>query len=200
MSSGLLREVDFGNEAGDDVDPEELATYFVEQDAFAKFLDTRKKLLVATARKGVGKSALLQWIAQQVATRDPEALVIRTRGADLVRSKFNLSSTLTAPNEHISDWMIRICALVNRQLAARLNIALTDDEITLIETAELEGYRSRNLVGCLLDRLQTLLEKGRRLRSQLRMSLSFRSVSKTETYGYSSTIWTQHIKTRLTSR
>lgn len=41
-------------------------------------------------------------------------------------------------------------------------MALTDDQITLIETAELEGYKSRNIVGCLLDRLQSIvLEKGR---------------------------------------
>jgi hypothetical protein len=48
--------------------------------------------------------------------------------------------------------MVRICALVNRRLALTLNIALTDDQMTLIETAELEGYKSRNLVGCLVDR------------------------------------------------
>jgi hypothetical protein len=116
---------------------------------------------VATARKGVGKSALLQWIAHKVSTRDPEALVIKIRGADLVRSKFKLSSELIAPNDYIQDWMIRLCAVVNRQLALQLNVALTDDQITLVETAELEGYKSRNLVGCLVERLQSLLEKGR---------------------------------------
>jgi hypothetical protein len=78
-----------------------------------------------------------------------------------VRSKFNLTSELRTPNDHIRDWMLRLCALVNRELALRLDLALTDDQITLIETAELEGYKSRNLVGCLLDRLQSLLEKGR---------------------------------------
>ena len=30
----LLKRLDFGNEAADDVDPMELATYFVEQEAF----------------------------------------------------------------------------------------------------------------------------------------------------------------------
>lgn len=150
-----------GGEAADDVDPEELASYFVEQATFSRFLDPSKKLLVATARKGVGKSALLQWISHKVSAKDPEALVIKCRGADLVRSKFNLSSQLNTPNDYIRDWMIRICALVNRQLALTLNIALTDDQITLVETAELEGYKSRNLIGCLLDRLLSLFEKGK---------------------------------------
>ena len=163
MNAGetILKNLDFGNEAGDDVEPEELLGYFVEQEAFGKFLDTRKKLLVAAARKGIGKSALLKWTAFKVRERDKEALVITVRGADLVRSRFNLASELVTPNDYTRDWMIRLCALVNRELALRLKLALTDDRITLIETAELEGYKARNIVGCLLDRMQSLLENGR---------------------------------------
>ena len=57
--------------------------------------------------------------------------------------------------------MVRLCALVNRRLALTLDLALSDDQITLVETAELEGYKSRNLIGCLLDRLQSLFDRGR---------------------------------------
>ena len=154
----VLNKIDFGNEAGDDVDPDELIEYFVEQQSFAKFLDRRHKLLVASARKGVGKSALLKWTALKIQARDPDALVISVRGADLTRASFNLSSTLTNPNEHTRDWMVRLCAIVNRHIAARFNVALTDDRITLVETAELEGWKSRNFVGALVDRLQKVLE------------------------------------------
>jgi hypothetical protein len=105
--ANILRQIDFGNEAADDVDDaEELISYFVEQERFESFLDPRRKFLVVTARKGVGKSALLQWIAYKVANRDRDDLVIRVRGADLTRSKFGLTSTLSGPNEHISDWMV----------------------------------------------------------------------------------------------
>lgn len=162
----ILKHLDFGNEAGDDVSPEELVEYFVEQDAFLKFLDPKKRLLVATARKGVGKSALLKWSAYKLSRKDPDALVISVRGADLVRSRFGLTSELKTANDYTRDWMIRLCALINRQLALKLDVALTDDKITLIETAELEGYKQRNLVGCLLDRLQTLLDKGRTITKQ----------------------------------
>ena len=79
--------------------------------------------------------------------------------ADLARNKFPLTTELTTPNDYIRDWMIRLCTLVNRQIAIHLNIALTDDHITLIETAELEGYKSRNLVSCLMDRFQRVLGK-----------------------------------------
>lgn len=156
----LLERIDFGNEAADDADPEELVSYFVEQKMFHEFLDGKKRVLIATARKGVGKSALLQWTAHKVSERDKDALVIRIRGADLVRGKFNLTSPLATPNDRIRDWMVRICAVINRHLALNIGLALTDDKITLVETAELEGYKSRNLVSCLTDRLYRFLEKG----------------------------------------
>jgi hypothetical protein len=158
----LLRTLDFGNEAGDDVNPEELVEYFVEQQAFRQFLDRRKRLLVATSRKGVGKSALLKWTAYRIKGSDPNALVISIRGADLVRSNFNLQSALTNANDYAHDWMARLCAVVNRHLARQLNIALTDDQITLVETAELEGFKSRNLAGALIDRMMPFFtDKGR---------------------------------------
>jgi len=87
----VLDLIDFGNEAADDLnEPEELeefASYFVEQEIFAEFLKPTKKLLIAHARKGVGKSALLQRIASKQAEDDPQALIIKCRGADIVRSK-----------------------------------------------------------------------------------------------------------------
>ena len=156
----LLKKIDFGNEAGDDPDVEELMTYFVEQELFHRFLDPRKRFLVATARKGIGKSALLEWINFNCANNDPEAIVVKYRGADIVRSKFNLTGELKTPNDHIRDWMVRLCTMVNRELALRLKLALTDDEVTLIESAEIDGYKSRNLVGCLLDRFQKILSSG----------------------------------------
>jgi hypothetical protein len=53
QTTNVLRYIDFGNEAADDADPQELASYFVEQDAFHEFLRPEKKFLVAHARKGV---------------------------------------------------------------------------------------------------------------------------------------------------
>lgn len=149
----VLRALDFGNEAGDDVDPQELVKYFVEQQAFHRFLDSRERLLIASARKGVGKSALLKWTAFRIKQRDQDALVISIRGSDLVRGNFNLRSAPISANDYTQDWMVRLCAIVNRHLARQINVALTDDKITLVETAELDGYKSRNLAGALIDRM-----------------------------------------------
>jgi len=156
--SNILQQIDFGNEAGDDVDPEELVTYFVEQDTFKSFVDPKKRILVATAKKGVGKSALLKWTGFTIGIADSDALVIDCRGADLSRSKFGLTSKLEAPADYIRDWMVRICTLVNRELASKFKIAIDDDKITLVESAEIDGYKKRNLVGCLLDRFKKILK------------------------------------------
>jgi hypothetical protein len=72
-------------------------------------------------------------VCHRLATANADALVIKCRGADLVRSKCGLNAPLVTPNDYINDWMIRLCALVNRELAQRMNLALTDDKITLID-------------------------------------------------------------------
>ncbi|MFA7383848.1 MAG: hypothetical protein WC001_10405 [Desulfurivibrionaceae bacterium] len=160
MKANLLKKFDFGNEAGDDVDLEELTSYFVEQESFNSYLDKRKKFLVATAKKGVGKSALIQWNYYKINKTSPADIVIKCRGADLTRDSFGLISKIETPNEYIRDWMIRICALINRELAKRIGFAITDDKITLVESAELNGYKSRNIVGCLIDRFEKILGTG----------------------------------------
>ena len=62
----LLRKIDFGNEAGDDLSPKEIVNFFVEQKPFQKYLSPQNKILLATAKKGVGKSALIRWIEAKV--------------------------------------------------------------------------------------------------------------------------------------
>lgn len=155
----ILKGFDFGNEAGDDASQEELASYFVEQDGFKNHLDKNKRILISTARKGVGKSALIKRLSYTIQERNPEALVISCRGSDLARDSFKLTNVLVTPNDHIRDWMIRICALVNRELAKKIGFALTDDQIALVESAEIDGYKQKNLVSCLTSRFERLLDK-----------------------------------------
>lgn len=159
MTKPLFQLIDFGNEAGDDVDPAELTTYFVEQDLFRSMLAPKAKLAIAVAKKGIGKSALIQWLSHQVAEHNSDALIIKCRGSDITRAQFNLKSKLESPNDHIRDWMIRLCAIANRRIAAELNVALTDDKMTLVETAELDGFKQKNLVSSLTSRFTKLFGK-----------------------------------------
>jgi hypothetical protein len=159
MAKPLFHKIDFGNEAGDDVDPAELTTYFVEQDLFNDMLNKKQKLAVAVAKKGVGKSALIQWLSHQVKVRHPESLVVKCRGADITRTQFNLQTKLESPNDYIHDWMVRLCAITNRHIAREVGIALSDDKITLVETAELDGFKGKNFVGALISRFTKLLDR-----------------------------------------
>jgi len=155
----ILEGFDFGNEAGDDVPAEELTTYFVEQSMFKEFTNPKNKLCVATAKKGVGKSALLQWISVSVKEKTSNDLIIKVRGSEITRDSFHLTNELDNPNDYIRDWMIRLCALVNREIAKTINFAITDDQITIVESAELNGYKEKNLVGCLVARFGGILTK-----------------------------------------
>ena len=157
MSSTFLGKIDFGNEAGDDFDSDELEQYFYQQEDFNRFLSSSTKLSIATGKKGVGKSALLRWCELMADKNSTGNIVVRCRGADISRQRFHLTSTLNNPNEWISDWMIRLCSLLNRHIALKVSVALSDDRMTLIEAAELDGFRQRNVIGALLDRFSFLL-------------------------------------------
>lgn len=155
----ILKGFDFGNEAGDDATAEELASYFVEQPDFSQYTNKSKRLLITTARKGMGKSALIKRLYYVLKEKDPKALVIKCRGSDLSRDAFNLKTSLATPNDHIRDWMVRLCALLNREIAKTIDFALTDDQITLVESAEFDGYKEKNIVSCLSARFEKLLDK-----------------------------------------
>ena len=114
-----LKRMDFGNEAADDVDDEELKSYFVTQESFEKFLNENKRLQVIKAKKGMGKSALIKWIGLEVSKKYENALVIKIRGSELSRENFKLTNQLAEPNDYISDWIIRLCAVANRELAKK---------------------------------------------------------------------------------
>jgi energy-coupling factor transporter ATP-binding protein EcfA2 len=156
--TGFLDRLDLGNEAGDDVPLTELFKYFYEQSQFKSFTAPKQPLLVVTAKKGVGKSALLRWVEGQLQQEHENDIIIRCKGADLSRSRFGLTgSGPMLPNDRIREWMTRICTLINRAVAKKIGFAASDDNITLVESAELDGFKQRNIVGVLLDRLGRML-------------------------------------------
>lgn len=150
--NNLLNDEVFGNEAGEDEDPEYLDSYFVEKPSFQRFWDLRQKFAVVRARKGLGKSALLAKSEYDKKDSDPNAIVIYVKGSDL-SEYFKPESH--DPNVLINSWQKAICALINLEIGRRIKMAISDTSIMLVENSELAGYRGRNLVGCLLDRLVT---------------------------------------------
>ncbi len=138
----------WGNEAADDEDPEVLSSYFVNRRDWDQFFDLGSRLSIARARKGMGKSALLSEFAFRFRSQK-DVMIVSIKGADLVAQR-DLRQLM--PIEYIHDWQQRICSIINRHLASRIGFAFTDDTMTLVENAELAGFKSKNLFGALLDR------------------------------------------------
>jgi hypothetical protein len=155
----LVHNIDFGNEAGDDVSPEDLQHFFVEQKNFRNLYDPKKRLQITHARKGVGKSALISWLAERLKRTAPEALVIKVRGSDITRAALGYDKNLTTPQDRIHDWMARLCTVINREVGKKIKWAGLDDSILLVEAAEVNGYKQKNIVSSLADRFTKLLGK-----------------------------------------
>ena len=153
-----LKRLDFGNEAGEDATPSETSSYFVEQESFESFADIEKTFLIARAKKGVGKSALLEWLYVKNSTVE-DVFVVKARGSDL--SRFNLPNLADSrkPNDKIYNWMSRISAVINRDIGRRISFAFDDDDISLVQTAEIDGFKERNFISALIDRFRKPIEK-----------------------------------------
>lgn len=142
----------FGNEAGEDENPEVLSSYFVKTRAFRPFFDEARPLCVVRSRKGMGKSALLSKLAYDLRNETSrKQLVISTTGADLVSLGELPESAdwLTLQNY----WKQILCARVNVEIGKNAGLALSDDAISTVEAAEISGFKGRNFIGALIARI-----------------------------------------------
>jgi hypothetical protein len=142
----------FGNDAGEDEDESVLISYFVDQPAFADFLDPSLRLWIANGRKGTGKSALLVRFAHNLRTAPgKKPIVLHLVPSNLVALKEPPQTENHALLENY--WKQVICGAINMELARDIGFAWTDNQMALVETAEVAGFTGRNLVGALLSRL-----------------------------------------------
>lgn len=141
----------FGNEAGEDEDIDILGSYFLEKPEFERFYSPRQKVGFVRSRKGMGKSTLLVQTLARRKQSDEDELLIYVKASDL----FAIQDIKTeSPAELIFGWQQRICSKINLELGTTLRVGFSDDTIALIESSELAGLRSRNLISALVDRLK----------------------------------------------
>ena len=153
----------FGNDAGEDEDERLLLSYFVEQPAFAAFLDPARRLWFATGRKGTGKSALLVRFAHALRSAPAAAGAAPPLVLQLVPSQLVALKEPPATDNPIlleNYWKQVICGAINMALARDIGVAWSDNQMALVEGAELAGFVGRNLVGALLARLGAKLSLG----------------------------------------
>lgn len=143
----------FGNEAGEDEDPNILERYFVTAPKFNKFFDFDRRISVVNAKKGMGKSALLMTLNQKLIDSN-QKFVIKETGNNLL-GLGDFSST--DPSYLENYWKQVICQRINIEIGNKIKFALDDTTISLVEAAELNGFKSKNLLSALLDRLEVKL-------------------------------------------
>lgn len=140
----------FGNEAGEDEDPDVLKSYFVPKPEFERFWKAKSSLAIVRARKGMGKSALLAKLGTDLKSEKQNVAAV-IKGSDL--AAFGPMDGAN-PNQLINEWQQRLCATLVYELGKRLKIAFSDTSIAMVESAELAGFKSKNIVGSLLERIR----------------------------------------------
>lgn len=140
----------FGNFAAEDEDIDLLDSYFVDKPGYSYFR-SNDKLWIVRAKKGMGKSALLKKVAHEKKSSNKEDIVIQIKGSDIIKNTFPNTTDI---QQLIYSWQTAICSRVAVEIGKTLSLALTDDTITLVENAELEGFKEKNLIGCLVERMK----------------------------------------------
>lgn len=151
MRDDLISPDLFGNDAGEDETPEILSSYFLEKEEFVPFFAVDTRIAFVRSRKGMGKSALLSELAYRTSKTRRGDLVIYVKASDLIAIQSINSDNAGAL---VYGWQQRICTRVSLELGRLVNHAFSDDSIKVVEQAEVAGFRGRNLVGSLLDRLR----------------------------------------------
>jgi hypothetical protein len=146
----------FGSDSGEDEAPHALLSYFVDLPEFRKFYDASKVLGIVRGRKGMGKSALLKRLALRLREPQQTDIVISTTGHELMgMGDFSFKSHAYLENH----WKQVICKRICIEIGKRIELALTDDAMAMVEAAEIEGFKGANVVSALTDRIGGILAK-----------------------------------------
>jgi hypothetical protein len=146
----------FGNDSGEDEDPEVLDSYFVNLPQFARFNDPQQPLVLVRARKGMGKSALLSRLNHSLASPHQDNIVIKTTGNEMLGlGNFQLKGHAALENY----WKQVICKRICMAIGKTVGFAMTDDSMSMVETAELEGFKGQNLLSALANRMGRTVQK-----------------------------------------
>ncbi|MDY2700207.1 MAG: hypothetical protein SOV61_11740 [Lachnospiraceae bacterium] len=140
----------FGNDAGEDEDIQRLNEYYLSKPEHEIFFDPKVRLQFVRARKGIGKSALLCFAAHKIQELSPDDIIINIKASDLI-ALFN--SNPTNALEYINCWQQRICTRINLELGKKIPFAVSDDSMSLVESAELSNFKGKNIISALISRI-----------------------------------------------
>lgn len=140
----------FGNDAAEDEEEDIFLGYVVDRPELKAFLDPSNKICVARAFKGEGKSALLRLVQARLSHGENAPLILAATGKQL-----SPTQAATDTDAWVRDWKRSILHHVARELGSRVGSAWSDDAISLVEEAEQAGFKSKNFISSLFDRMKS---------------------------------------------
>ncbi|WP_132750395.1 P-loop ATPase, Sll1717 family [Simplicispira metamorpha] len=136
----------FGADAAEYEDEEKLSSYFVIQNEFERFTDSDEKFLIVKAKKGMGKSSLLRHTSIEIKKKENTDIVIEIKGNELL----GLIETKSLDNNQLENlWKKNICNRICIEIGKNIGFAATDTSINFVESAELEGFKEKNIISIL---------------------------------------------------
>lgn len=107
-------------------------------------------------QKRYGKVSTFKKVAYEKVNANQDDIVIQIKGSYLIKNNF--PQTLDV-QQLIYIWQSAICSRITAEIGKNLSLALTDDTITMVENSELEGFKEKNIIGCLVERLKRKVGK-----------------------------------------
>lgn len=146
----------FGSDSGEHEKESALREYFVDLPEFKKFFNPSNELGIVRARKGMGKSALLKVLALRQREHNSKDIIITATGNELMgMGDFSNKGQAYLENH----WKQVICKRICIEIGRKINFALTDNSMSMVEVAEIEGYKSLNILSALTERTGALIQK-----------------------------------------
>jgi hypothetical protein len=149
----------FGNDAAEDEEDEIFKSYALERREIENFAQLDRQLSFVRAYKGEGKSALLRITRSKLSLKESAGLIISTPASNIT----------PPPNQEdfagwVRSWKKSILNRVATEVGAKIGFAWTDDEMNLVEEAEKNGFKQRNIISSLMRRLQPEADLGVKFR------------------------------------
>ena len=138
----------FGNDAADQEKDDVFRSYAMERPELAEFVDNSETIQIARAYKGEGKSAILRMVKEKL-EQNNKLIVINSTGVALSPDlESDDSDTWTRA------WKKKILNLIANEIGAKIGFAYNDDATSLVEQAEMNGFKSRSFISHIVDRLK----------------------------------------------
>jgi hypothetical protein len=140
----------FGNDAAEDEDDEIFKTYAFVRPELQTFQDTKQRIQIARAYKGEGKSALLRLTKNRISANDKSTIIVSGTG-----SAFSPDLSSVDSDAWVRVWKERLFRQLANEIGARFEgFAWTDDAMSIVEEAERNAFRKRNLISAIFDRIK----------------------------------------------